>query len=76
MECVICKSEDVPVVRSEEEEIYLSKVYVPFLIGECKSELDTSNLFRARLYFPKDKPLCKKCRKKIAKQFWATEEGN
>ena len=53
MECVICKSDDVP----ERGGNYLSNRQVPFTVG--------GQVYRLRLIYPSDKPLCNACRVKI-----------
>lgn len=86
MQCVICKSEDVPISQNTDDSlgrykekagIYLSKMHIPFEIGVRKSPRDISNLFRVRLHYPANKPLCKKCRKKILiESLGRIEEGD
>jgi len=56
MECVICKSDDVP----ESGGYYLSNRQVPFNVGK--------SVYRVRLIYPSDKPLCNACRVKIVEK--------
>lgn len=59
MKCVICGSEDVPVIINDKDatETYLSKDQIPFHIGK--------SLFRIRIYYPTEKILCKEHRKSL-----------
>lgn len=79
MECSICKSEDVPVSDGADDRqagTYLKESYIPFSIGVPFSPVDTSNLFRIKIQYPKERPLCRKCRRDlILKGFGVYEEG-
>ena len=82
MECSRCGDPNVPVYTEKDdvdEEFfgtYISEMYIPFFMGNKQSPHDTSNLFRIMVRFPKEKPLCKKCRKfLVIRSFENYEEG-
>ena len=61
MECVRCKSKDVP--QSEGGD-YLSNRQIPFSVPSGPKE---DKVFRVRIIFPFECPLCEGCRKEIVK---------
>ncbi len=70
MKCALCGSKDIPVYDGKDDDrameigTYLHVFQVPFWIGKRNPDDPGENLFRVKLHFPKERPLCKKCRKK------------